>query len=123
MFHVKHEAWSLSAARVGLSVDPDQAAALGTYEQLLVDRALPLGMVAMGERDQLRERHLLDSLRAASLLGDGPGVVADLGSGAGLPGVPLAIVRPDLVFRLVETRRRRVSFLELVADVLALGNV
>jgi 16S rRNA (guanine527-N7)-methyltransferase len=123
MFHVKHEAWGVSAARIGLDIGADQAAALDTYEQLLIDRALPFGMVAAGDRDQLRERHILDSLRAAPLLGDAPGVVADLGSGAGLPGVPLAIVRPDLVFRLVETRRRRVSFLELVADTLGMGNV
>jgi 16S rRNA (guanine527-N7)-methyltransferase len=123
MFHVKHEAWGVSAARIGVDIDPAQAAALGSYERLLVDRALPLGMVASGDRDTLRERHILDSLRAAPLLGDGPGVVADLGSGAGLPGIPLAIARPLLTFRLVELRRRRVSFLELVVDTLALANV
>jgi 16S rRNA (guanine527-N7)-methyltransferase len=122
MFHVKHEAWGESTARIGLDIDADQAVALDTYEQLLIDRALPFGMVAAGDGGQLRERHILDSLRAAPLLGDAPGVVADLGSGAGLPGVPLAIVRPDVMFRLVETRLRRVSFLELVVDTLGLGN-
>jgi 16S rRNA (guanine527-N7)-methyltransferase len=122
MFHVKHEAWGVSTARIGVDIGVGQAAALDTYEQLLIDRALPFGMVAAGDKGQLRERHILDSLRAAPLLGETPGVVADLGSGAGLPGVPLAIVRPDVMFRLVETRLRRVSFLELVVDTLGLGN-
>src|SRR5206468_7135026 len=62
-------------------------------------------------------------LRAAPLLGSAPKLVADLGSGAGLPGVPLAIVRPDLTFRLVDVRRRRVAFLELVLDTLHISNV
>jgi 16S rRNA (guanine527-N7)-methyltransferase len=123
MFHVKHEAWGTSAERIGISIDPAHAEALLAYEDLLRDKALPLGMIASGDRDSLRERHILDSLRAAPLLGDPPRTVVDLGSGAGLPGVPLAIARPDLRFVLAEVRRRRVSFLELVVDTLALGNV
>jgi len=119
---VKHEAWGVSTARIGVDIGVGQAAALDTYEQLLIDRALPFGMVAAGDKGQLRERHILDSLRAAPLLGETPGVVADLGSGAGLPGVPLAVARPDVMFRLVETRLRRVSFLELVVDTLGLRN-
>src|SRR5262245_18645723 len=123
MFHVKHEAWGTAAERIGISIDTANVEALLAYEGLLRQRAVPLGMIASGDRGSLRERHILDSLRAAPLLGDPPKIIVDLGSGAGLPGLPLAIVRPDLRFVLAEVRRRRVSFLELVVDTLALGNV
>jgi 16S rRNA (guanine527-N7)-methyltransferase len=121
MFHVKHEAWGPWAELLGVDIPPAKAAALDEYQGLLVDRAVPMGMVAEGDRDRLRERHLVDSLRAAPLLGQA-GDVVDLGSGAGLPGIPLAIVRPDLSFRLVEVRQRRAAFLELAVDALALRN-
>jgi 16S rRNA (guanine527-N7)-methyltransferase len=108
---------------MGLDISRSQADALDVYERLLLDRALPLGMVAPGDREHLRSRHILDSLRAALLLEGLEGEVADLGSGAGLPGIPLAIALPDLPFRLIDVRRRRVAFLELVVDTLGLANV
>jgi 16S rRNA (guanine527-N7)-methyltransferase len=123
MFHVKHEAWTHSADRLGVDLSPAQAAALEAYERMLVERAIPLGIVAAGDRDHIRDRHILDSIRAAPLLGGPDGDTADLGSGGGLPGIPLAIVRPDLRFRLVDVRRRRVAFMELVVDTLGLINV
>jgi 16S rRNA (guanine527-N7)-methyltransferase len=122
MFHVKHEAWGPWAELLGLDISAAQEAALDGYERLLRDRAVPMGMVAAGDRGRLRERHLVDSLRAAPLLGEPAGDVVDLGSGAGLPGVPLSIVRPDLRFRLAEVRLRRAAFLEFVVDALAIPN-
>jgi 16S rRNA (guanine527-N7)-methyltransferase len=122
MFHVKHEPWTRAAGLLGVEVSSAQTLALETYESLLLERAVPLGMVASGDREQLRERHILDSIRAAPLLGKPDGEAADLGSGAGLPGIPLAIVRPDVDFRLIDTRRRRVAFLELAVDTLRLTN-
>ncbi len=66
------------------------------------------------------ERHVADSLAAAPHLARGA-VVADLGSGAGFPGIPLAIARPDLELTLVEIRERRVHFLRHVVRTLGLG--
>ena len=119
---MKHEAWGPWAELLGLDIPPAQAAALDEYQGFLVDRAIPMGMVSEGDRGRLRQRHLVDSLRAAPLLGDPAGDVVDLGSGAGLPGIPLSIVRPDLSFRLVEVRHRRAAFLELVVDALEIRN-
>ena len=94
---------------------------LETLSDLLASRAIPLGLVAEGDGERVRERHVEDSLRAAPLLGTG--VVVDIGSGAGLPGIPLAIARPDLSFVLVEPKRRAVAFLELALQELGLVNV
>jgi len=122
MFHVKHEAWGRWGDLLGLDIDA-AAARLGVYERLLLEKALPLGMIGRADREHLHERHVVDSLRAIPLLDPAPMQVVDLGSGAGLPGIPLAIARPDLTFCLTELRRRRVAFLELAVDSLQLRNV
>jgi 16S rRNA (guanine527-N7)-methyltransferase len=123
MFHVKHEAWGRWGELLGFRIDAPMASRLDRYEQLLLEKALPLGMIGRGDGGQLRERHVVDSLRGATLLGPGPGRVVDLGSGAGLPGIPLAIARQDLTFCLADLRKRRVAFMELVVDSLGLSNV
>jgi 16S rRNA (guanine527-N7)-methyltransferase len=66
------------------------------------------------------ENVVLDSLLFLTLLPRGPISVADLGSGAGVPGIPLKIVRPELRMVLIEARERRVSFLSTVIRELSL---
>ncbi|MGZ4148406.1 MAG: 16S rRNA (guanine(527)-N(7))-methyltransferase RsmG [Actinomycetota bacterium] len=119
---MKHEGWGHIARSVGLTLAPRQEELLTAFEELLLGRALPLGMIAAGDAGRLRERHIGDGLRAAPLLDPGARVV-DLGSGAGIPGIPLAIARPDVSFVLAELRRNRAAFLELVTDSLPLPNV
>jgi 16S rRNA (guanine527-N7)-methyltransferase len=123
MFHVKHEAWARWGEVLDFRIDAPMADRLDRYVQLLLQKALPLGMIGRGDREQLRERHIVDSLRGATLLSPGPGRVVDLGSGAGLPGIPLAIARQDLTFCLADLRTRRVAFIELAVDSLGLSNV
>jgi 16S rRNA (guanine527-N7)-methyltransferase len=123
MFHVKHEAWGRWGDLLGLEIDAATAERLDAYERLLLEKALPLGMIGRADREHVHERHLIDSLRAIPLLGPAPMQIVDLGSGAGLPGIPLALARPDLSFCLSELRRRRVAFLELAVDDLQLRNV
>ncbi len=95
---------------------------LRAYEALLREHAPRLGLLSPRDLDRVWERHILDSLRVVSCL-QGPGLpVFDLGSGAGLPGVPVAIARPDMRVLLVEPKARRAAFLELVVERLALSN-
>lgn len=82
-----------------------------------------MNLISCRSPRELVDRHLLDSLAVAQTLPDEPALVVDLGSGAGFPGLPLAIVRPDLRFALVEVRRRRASFLNEVRRTLKLANV
>lgn len=120
MFHVKHP-WEASASEIGVPLDAGQGARLDTYLRLLLETAVPMGMVASGDEGKIPQRHILDSLRAAPLIDAGSSVV-DLGSGAGLPGIPLAIGCPRATFLLTEVRRNRAAFLELVVDTLRLAN-
>jgi 16S rRNA (guanine527-N7)-methyltransferase len=117
MFHVKHEGWDLAEA-VGAALDTATKARLEGFEALLREQAVPMGMVAASDATRLRERHVIDSLRAVPHLPEG-GSVCDLGSGAGFPGLVLAIARPYLHFVLVEVRRNRAAFLQRAAEDLA----
>jgi 16S rRNA (guanine527-N7)-methyltransferase len=104
-------------------MDPQTQGQLRRYEALLRDRAVPLGLIGAVDRDRLWDRHILDSLRAAAVVEPGDADAYDLGSGAGLPGIPVAISCPNLGMRLVESRRSRAAFLELAVEELGLENV
>jgi 16S rRNA (guanine527-N7)-methyltransferase len=104
-------------------LSPEQVALLRRFERFLRDRAIPAGAVARGDSDVLWERHVLDSLRGLDCLSNGPpSELADVGSGAGLPGVPLAIALPATTVYLIEPRRLRASLLEATVAELGLSN-
>lgn len=97
-------------------------AAIERYAELLATEGVVRGLIGPREVPRLWERHLLNSMALA------PGVplgarVADVGSGAGLPGLVLAIGRPDLSMTLVEPLLRRTTFLQEVVDELGLAHV
>ncbi|MGH2752324.1 MAG: 16S rRNA (guanine(527)-N(7))-methyltransferase RsmG [Actinomycetota bacterium] len=95
---------------------------LAAYAQLLREWAPRLDLVAPGDLDRLEQRHIVDSLKARALVGAAPaGVALDAGSGAGLPGVPLAIVEPGRLWRLLEPRAKRAAFLDEVVRRLNLS--
>jgi 16S rRNA (guanine527-N7)-methyltransferase len=121
MFHVKHEAWTPDPSALGLTLTRPQVEQLRAYEEELLEVAVPRGLIARSDRDRLWGRHIADGLRAALEIDAGASVL-DLGSGAGIPGLPLGIVLSNLV-TLAEARRGRVAFLESVVDRLGLPNV
>ena len=84
--------------------------AAAEYARLLATEGTVRGMIGPREVPRLWERHLLNSAAIASLVPVGARVV-DVGSGAGLPGIPLALARPDLTVTLLEPLARRVAFL------------
>lgn len=110
------------AAELGAEIDPRAATDLLAFEALLLERAVPAGLVSATDAGRIRERHILDCLRALAGLRPDDTEVVDLGSGAGLPGLVVAIARPALRLRLVEPRRRRAAFLELALERVAVAN-
>ena len=95
--------------------------AAAVYADLLAGPAVERGLVGPREADRIWERHLLNCAVIAPLLPAGS--VVDLGSGAGLPGIVLALLRPDCTFTLVDATRRRTDFLAEVVDRLGLTAV
>ena len=112
-----------TATGLGIDLDRNQAEALLSFELLLLDRAIPLCLLARVDRTTVRERHIIDSMRAVQALDPPDTDALDLGSGGGLPGMVVAIARPSLQVGLVEPRRRRAAFLELAVERLGLQNV
>jgi 16S rRNA (guanine527-N7)-methyltransferase len=91
------------------------------YTRHLADRGEELGLIGPLEIPRLWTRHVLNSALLAPLLG--PGRVGDIGSGAGLPGLVLAIARPDVQLILIEPMERRVEWLLRETAELGLDNV
>jgi len=92
------------------------------YAELLATDGVARGLVGPREVSRLWDRHLLNCAVVAELIPAGSGVV-DVGSGAGLPGIPLALARPDLSVTLLEPSLRRSDFLIEVLALLGLNTV
>ncbi len=92
---------------------------LTRYVEILGSRGIEWGLMGPREGDRLWQRHVGNSLAVADLISTGLDVV-DVGSGAGLPGLPVAIARPDLRVTLLEPLLRRANFLSLAVEELGL---
>ncbi|MDR0931002.1 MAG: 16S rRNA (guanine(527)-N(7))-methyltransferase RsmG [Clostridiales bacterium] len=92
------------------------------YYNLLIETNAKFNLTAITERDEVCTKHFIDSLAISRYIPNGA-MVADIGSGAGFPGIPLAITRPDCKFTLIDSLNKRVTFLKDVSAQLGLVNV
>ncbi|CAB4566674.1 MAG: 16S rRNA (guanine(527)-N(7))-methyltransferase RsmG [Actinobacteria bacterium] len=104
-----------------LQAYPEAANQLQQFHDLLAVEGPIRGLIGPKEVEKLWDRHIGNSLVLESLLPEGCSLI-DIGTGAGLPGIPIAIVRPDLEIHLVEPMQRRIEFLELAVAKLGLSN-
>lgn len=116
-----HERVLARLDEAGLDVRPAEAEKLGDYLRLLQRWNRVHNLTGITDLEEMIERHLVESLALRSLLRGQR--IADVGSGAGLPGIPLAIAEPEKSFTLIESRAKRASFLSHVHGALALTNV
>ena len=107
--------------RLGLDVPSGAVEALLSFMGLLKEWSGTYNLVAPRERDFLLTRHLLDSLSIAHRLQEGS--LLDVGTGAGLPGLPLAIIKPEMEVTLVDSAGKKIRFIRHVARTLKLNNV
>lgn len=114
---------SLAAGLAALGLDlPDAAQEkLLAFRDLLLKWNKTYNLTAMRDPQQAIAHHLLDSLAILPHLGDG--ALLDVGSGGGLPGIPLAIARPGLPVTVVDTVQKKASFLQQATIELGLKNV
>lgn len=118
MFHVKHVEVS-AAPRGADGIFGANVERARRYAEILAGAGVERGLIGPREVDRLWDRHILNSAAVAELL-ERDERVADIGSGAGLPGIPLALARPDLRLTLIEPLLRRSDFLREVIDDLGI---
>ncbi len=109
---------------LGLVLDPEVLQHLDAYLELLLEANRSVNLTAVREPDAAWRRLIVDSLTPLPLFDLPPEArVVDIGTGAGLPGLPLAIVCPGVHFSLVDSTRKKTTFLESVITALKLENV
>lgn len=107
--------------RLGLDVATGTVNGLLTYMALLKEWSGTYNLIAPGERGFLLARHILDSLSIAPWLQ--PGSLLDVGTGAGLPGLPLAIIKPEMEVTLIDSAGKKIRFIRHVGRALKLTNI
>lgn len=113
------------AADLHVRLSDDQWRQLSVYVHLLDEANHRMNLTAIRDPEQVWVRHILDSLTVVDFLEEvAAGTMAvDVGSGGGLPGIPLAIVRPDLKWLLIEATGKKAAFLETVCRTLGMERV
>jgi 16S rRNA (guanine527-N7)-methyltransferase len=113
------EALEGGLAALGLSVEPAAVERLERFADLLLKWNRRVSLTAVTEPGEVAEKHLVDSLALLRVLGPARSVL-DVGSGAGLPGIPLAIARPGLSVTCCDAVARKAAFVKAAAAALGL---
>ncbi len=117
-----YQAFERIASTYGLIITQKQYDDLLVYAKRLIDYNQKVNLTAIIELDQIFIKHFLDSLLVVKYIGDGQ-KVADVGTGAGFPGLVLALFLPNCMFTLIEPTQKRVVFLQSIKEELDLSNV
>ncbi len=112
-----------AAEALSVPLSEEQASLFVRYEALLRSWAERVRLVSRGDRDRIRERHFIESLRVVRFLPGGPISLLDLGSGAGFPGVPVKIARPEVDIVLLESTRMKALFLKRLVGELEMDGL
>src|SRR5690242_9376943 len=115
--------WTDLAARAGLSLTPEQQTRLCFYLDLLQAANATMNLTRITDRAAAEVQHVGDAMTVLPFLPKEPHALADVGTGGGVPGLPLAIARPDARVVLIEATKKKAAFLRQAAAELGLANV
>ena len=112
------------AAEVGIPLTAEQIGQFSVYNEMLLDWNTRMNLTALTAPEDVAVKHIIDSLTAYdAALFDGARTLIDVGTGAGLPGIPLAVYAPHLTVTLLDALNKRVRFLTEVTAAMGLQNV
>jgi 16S rRNA (guanine527-N7)-methyltransferase len=117
------ELWNELAAKADLALSPGQHNQLDRYIDLLLEANQRMNLTRIADRTAAEVQHVGDALTVLPFLPKHPHQLVDVGSGGGVPGIPLAIARPDARVILLESTRKKASFLQDAVTKLSLSNV
>jgi len=112
-----------TVAWAGHSLDDDRLAYLEAYAEWLIHEAIPAGGLGPREGERIWGRHVADSLAFSVAWDEAPQEILDVGTGVGLPGIPLAILWPDTEVTVLDRGGRRIRLLTRAVRILGLENV
>lgn len=115
--------WNDLAVRGGIALSADQHALLSRYLDLLLEANARMNLTRITDRAAAEVQHVGDALTLLPFLPAEAHRLADVGTGGGVPGIPLAIARPDARVVLIESTRKKVAFLQSAVETLGLTNV
>jgi 16S rRNA (guanine527-N7)-methyltransferase len=115
--------WTDLAARANVTLSDDQHAQLSTYLDLLTAANHRMNLTRIVDRPTAEVQHVGDALTVLPFLPAGGHSLADVGTGGGVPGIPLAIARPDVRVTLIEATKKKAAFLSEAVLALGLTNV
>lgn len=115
--------WQDFAKRAGLELSQDRCDLLSRYIDLLLEANQKLNLTRIDSRDAAEKGHIADALTLLAYLPAGEIGIADVGTGGGVPGIPLAIARPDARVTLVEATRKKAIAVQAMVDALGLTGV
>jgi 16S rRNA (guanine527-N7)-methyltransferase len=118
-----NDLWTQLAASANLTLTEAQHALLHRYLDLLIDANQRMNLTRIIDRPQAELHHIADALTVLKYLPPGEISIADVGAGSGVPGLPLAIARPDAKVTLIESTKKKATFLSETAQALGLSNV
>jgi 16S rRNA (guanine527-N7)-methyltransferase len=118
-----NELWSQLAARAGVTLANEQHEKLARYLDLLLEANQRMNLTRIDTREAAEVGHVADALTLLPYLPREAHRLADVGSGGGVPGILLAIARPDVRVLLIESTQKKAKFLEETAAALGLTNV
>ena len=104
-------------------IDDNKISQLDKFYEMLIEKNKVMNLTAITEFDEVLVKHFVDSLSICTIIPDDVKSVCDLGTGAGFPGIPMAIAYPNLQFTLIDSLNKRIKFLQEVVDALGLTNV
>jgi 16S rRNA (guanine527-N7)-methyltransferase len=111
------------ATLIGVPLETSALATLSSYAGRLIEANKTMNLTAIDDPEAIVIKHFLDSLTLVSFLPKETKTLADVGAGAGFPGIPIAIARPDIKVVLIESISKKALFLERLIDDLELPNV
>ena len=120
---VFEEILTARAAEAGIVLTAAQAAQFAVYNEMLIDWNTRMNLTALTAPADVAVKHIIDSLTAYdAALFDGAATLIDVGTGAGLPGIPLAVYAPHIRVTLMDALQKRVRFLMEVTAAMELTN-
>ncbi len=102
-------------------LDAETAARFEAYLSLFIRWNTHVNLSAVRDEEGVLSRHFVESIAVARTLPSGIGTLLDFGSGAGLPGIPIALCRPEIAVTLAESQGKKAAFLQEVVRVLGIG--